>query len=215
MKLTYAVAGASAVTLAFAAPALATGLSTTVAVGGSTAAGTHPITAASSGTLSFAAEKTDGTYLTMSCSSAAVPSSPVSTVASGTVTDIAKINKLNFTGCTGPGGTLTVATSGTWLVHRTGGTVTSAQTDTLKGHVENITANVGNLVCKFTVTGKAAGTVAEGTQTLKVNETAATTAGLTVSNIQGCGGQLKSGGKAKFTGSFKIKSPDGAINAVP
>lgn len=215
MKLKYAVAGAGAVTLAIAGPALATGQSTTVSVGGSTAAGTHPITASSTTTLSFAAEKTDGTYLSMSCSGGAVPASPVSTIASGTVTDIAKINKVNFTGCTGPGGTLTVTTSGTWLVHKTGGTVTAAQTDTLKGHIENITANVGNLVCKFTVTGQAAGSVVEKAQTLKVAENAATAKGLTVSNIQGCGGQLKNGGKAKFTGTFKITSPDGAINAVP
>ena len=216
MKLKYAVAGAGALTLALAGPALATGKATNVAVGGSTAAGSHPITAASTTALTFAAEKTDGTFLTMNCSSANVPASPASTVSSGTgLVTIAKINKVNFVSCTGPGGTLTVTTSGSWLVHRTGGTITSAQTDTLPGHIEKITANVGNLVCKFTVTGQAKGSVSEKAQTLKVAETATTAKGLVVSNITGCGGQLKSGGKAKFSGTFKITSPDGAINAVP
>lgn len=213
MKLKYAVAGAGAITLAVATPALAAVLPTNVAVGGSTAAGTHPITASSTSTLAFAAEKTDGTFLTMGCTSAAVPASPASTVSSGTgLTSIAAINKLNFTGCTGPGGTLTVTTSGSWKVQRTGGTVTAAQVDSLKGQITGITANVGNLVCKFTVTGKAKGTVAEKSQVLTVNEPGT---GLKVSNITGCGGQLKDGGKAKFSGKFKIKSADGAINAVP
>lgn len=212
MKLKYAVAGAGAITLAFATPAMAAVIPSDVTVGTTSTAGSSNITAASQGSLSFAAEKTDGTFLTMGCSSAAVPTSPASKVFSGTgLTNIAAINAMNFSGCTGPGGTLTVTTSGSWKLQRTGGTATSALTNTIPGQVTGITANVGNLVCKFTVTGKAKGSFVEGTQVLKVNEPGT---GLKVSNIQGCGGQLKTGGKAKFTGSFKVKSPKGAINVV-
>ncbi|MCL8250090.1 hypothetical protein AERO_01730 [Aeromicrobium fastidiosum] len=209
MKIKHAAIGTAALALAgvaVAGPALATGSAYTVAVGGSSAAGTHTITAASSGTLSFAVPT-----LTMGCSSAAVPASPVSTVASGTgITDIASINKINFSGCTGPGGSLTVTTVGSWKLHGTGA-ATSGATDVVAGHVDNITATVSNAVCRFTVTGKADGSFDEAAQKLTVAETGFT-GNLKVSNVTGCLGQVVNGQNANFSGVFNVASADGAIN---
>lgn len=214
--------GVSAASLALVAgPALATGLSTNVSVGGSSAAGSHPITAASTGTLTFAAEKTaaaGGGYLSMTCASANVTSSPTaSTVFSGTgLTDIANLAKVNFLTCTGPGGKLTVTTTPNWKLHRDGGTPTAAATDSIPGHIDSISATATNPLCTFTVTGKAAGNFNEATQQLVVNETAAAAGNLTVSvGASSCGGQLLNGGKAKFSGTFNVTSPDGVINVLP
>lgn len=209
MKIKHAALGGAVVALAgvvAAGPALATGSSYTVGVGGSSAAGTHNITAASSGSLSFAVPT-----LSMGCTSANVPTSPVSTVASGTgIVDIAAINKINFVGCTGPGGSLAVTTVGSWKLHGTGA-ATSGTSDVVAGHVDNITANVANAVCRFTVTGKANGTFSESTQRLQVSETGFT-GNLRVSNVVGCLGQVQNGQAANFTGTFDVTSPDGAIN---
>ncbi|ALX03387.1 hypothetical protein [Aeromicrobium erythreum] len=209
MKIKHAAIGTAALALAgvaAAGPALATGNSYTVAVGGSSAAGTHNITAASTGSLSFAVPT-----LSMGCTSAAVPSSPASTVSSGTgVVDIAAINKINFSGCTGPGGSLTVTTSGSWKLHGTSA-ATSGSSDVVSGHVENITAVVSNAVCRFTVTGSATGSFNEANQQLNVNETGFT-GNLKVSNVTGCLGQVQNGQSANFTGNFQVTSPDGAIN---
>lgn len=209
MRIKHAALGGAVVALAgvvAAAPAMATGSSYTVAVGGSSAAGTHNITAASTGSLSFAVPT-----LSMGCTSAAVPSSPASTVASGTgVVDIASINKINFSGCTGPGGALTVTTSGSWKLHGTSAAST-APSDVVSGHVENITAVVANPVCRFTVTGSANGSFDESTQQLNVNETGFT-GNLKVSNVTGCLGQVQNGQSANFSGNFQVTSPDGAIN---
>ncbi|MET0822094.1 MAG: hypothetical protein ABWY58_14110 [Aeromicrobium sp.] len=212
--------GVSAATLALVAgPALATGLSTNVSVGGSSAAGSHPISAASTGTLVFEAEKTaaaGGGYLRMTCASANLGSSPASSVFSGTgLTDIANLGKVNFVTCNGPGGRLTVTTTTNWKLHRTGGTPTAAATDSIPGHIDGVSAHATNAVCTFDVTGKADGTFNESPQQLVVNETAAAAGNLTVSGISGCGGQLLSGGKAKFSGTFNVTSADGVINVLP
>jgi hypothetical protein len=209
MKIKHAAIGTAALALAgvaVAGPALATGNAYTVAVGGSSAAGTHNITATTTGTLSFAVPT-----LSMGCSSANVPASPASTVTSGTgVVDIASINKINFVGCTGPGGSLAVTTSGTWKLHGTSA-ATSGATDVVTGHVENITANVSNAVCKFTVTGKADGSFDEATQKLTIAETGFS-GDLKVSNVTGCLGQVTNGQNANFSGVFNVASADGAIN---
>ncbi len=209
MKIKHAAVGTAALALAgvaVAGPALATGNAYTVAVGGSSAAGTHNITATTTGSLSFAVPT-----LTMGCSSAAVPASPASTVASGTsITDIASINKINFTGCTGPGGALAVTTVGSWKLHGTSA-ATAGATDVVSGHVDNITANVSNAVCKFTVTGKANGSFDEATQKLTVSETGFT-GNLKVSAVTGCLGQVQNGQNANFSGVFNVASADGAIN---
>lgn len=207
MKIKHALVSSAAVALvAVAGPAMATGNAYTVAVGGSSAAGTHAITATTSGALSFAVPT-----LTMGCTSGAVPASPASTVASGTgITDIAAINKINFTGCTGPGGALAVTTVGSWKLHGTSAG-TSGSSDVISGHVENITATVSNAVCKFTVTGSATGSFDEATQALTVNETGFT-GNLKVSAVTGCLGKITSGQNANFNGVFNVTSADGAIN---
>lgn len=210
MKIKHAALGGAVVALVgvvAAAPAMATGSSYTVSVGGSSAAGSHPITATATGTLNF-----NVPTLSMTCNNTSnVPASPVSSVASGTgVTDIASINKINFNGCTGPGGTLAVTTVGSWKLHGTSA-ATSGATDVINGHIEGITANVSNAVCGFTVTGSAKGTYNEGTKVLQVNETGFT-GSLKVSNVRGCLGQVQNGQSADFIGGFNVNSPDGVIN---
>ena len=206
MSLKHAVVGSAALSLvALAGPATAAGNAYTVSVGGSSAAGTHTITAATTGSLTFAVPT-----LSMACTSANLPASPGSSVASGTgVTDIASINKINFVGCTGPGGALAVTTVGSWKLHGTGA-ATAGSSDVIAGHIEGITANVSNAVCRFTDTGSANGTFDEATQALAVTETGFS-GNLKVSNVTGCLGQITAGQAANFTGTFNVTSPDGAI----
>lgn len=210
MKIKHAAIGAAALALAgvaAAGPALASGNAYTVSVGGSSAAGTHPITATATGTLTFAVPT-----LSMTCNNTTnVPSSPVSSVTSGTgVTDIASINKINFNGCTGPGGSLAVTTVGSWKLHGTSA-ATSAATDVISGHIDDIQANVSNAVCSFTVTGSATGSYNEASKVIQINETGFT-GNLKVSNVRGCLGRVQSGQSANFTGGFNVVSPDGVIN---
>lgn len=216
MKLKHSlVAGATLGLVAVAGPALATGSASTVAVGGNSTAGQSPVTATSDGPLTFQAEKPDGTFLTMNCTSGNVPASPASYVNRGTgVTNIATLNKVNFVSCTGPGGALTVTTAPPWQLHRTGA-VTAGATDVIAGHLEGIRATARNPVCSFTVTGGADGTFNEGNQKLTINETANGSNDLTVSGVTGCLGQVKNGGKAKFSGTFTTTTSGGAVNVKP
>ncbi len=217
MKIKHLAAGVGVVGLVFAAgPALATGNSYTVSVGGSSATGTHAVTATSDASLTFQAEKPDGTFLNLTCSSSAVPSGSGSIVRSGTgITDIADLTGVTFSTCTGPGGNLTVTTSGTWKLHGTSA-ATTGSSDVVAGHIENITANASNAVCRFTVTGGADGSFNEANQKLSVNEQAdGTGQALTVSGVSGCLGQIKNGGKAKFVGTYSTTVTGGAINVQP
>ena len=205
MKIKHAVVGSAALALvALAGPAMATGSAYTVSVGGSSAPATNVLTATAPSTLNFAVPT-----LSMSCTSATVPASPASSVFSGTsITDIAAINRVNFAGCTGPGGALSVATVGSWKLHGTSA-ATAGASDVISGHIENITANVSNAVCRFTVTGQANGSFNEGTQALTINETGFT-GNLKVSAVTGCLGQVTNGQNANFTGVFNVTSA--AIN---
>jgi hypothetical protein len=204
MKIKNTAIGAAALALgavAVAGPALATGSTYAVSVGGSSAAGTHNITA-SAGAISFAVP-----LVTMSCTSANVPASPASTVTSGpSVTDIAAINQVNFGGCTGPGGSLTVTTSGSWTLHGTGA-ATSGSSDVVAGHIENITARVFNAACDFTVTGTARGSFDEATQKLTINEPGGTGGQLKVTSVSAskpCLSKVKVNDIASFNGVFTV-----------
>lgn len=216
MKIKHLAAGAGVVGLVLAAgPAFATGNSYTVAVGGNSTAGTAAVTASATAP-EFYAEKPDGTFLKLNCSSSTVPSGSGSVINKGTgITNVANLQGVTFNSCTGPGGSLTVTTSGTWNLHGTS-TATSAATDTIQGHVENVTANASNAVCSFKVTGGADGSFNEGTQQLSVNEQAnGVGEALTVTNVTGCLGQIKNNGKAKFIGTYSVTATGGAVNLLP
>lgn len=200
-----ALAALSLAGVAVAGPALATGNAYTVAVGGSSTPATHVLTANAPSTLTFQVPAT-----TMTCATANVPASPVSNVFSGTgIIDIASINKVNFNSCTGPGGALAVATVGSWRLNATGA-ATAAATDVIAGHIENVTANVSNSVCKFTVTGRADGSFDESTQKLTISQTGFAANRLSVSNVVGCLGLVANGQAANFSGVFDVTSA--AIN---
>ena len=217
MKIKHLAAGAGVVGLVLAAgPAFATGNSYTVAVGGSSTAGTAAVTATSDAALEFYAEKPDGSFLKLTCASSAVPSGSGSVVNKGTgITDVANLQGVTFSTCSGPGGTLNVTTSGTWKLHGTS-TATSTASDTIQGHIENVTANASNAVCSFTVTGGADGSFSESTQKLSVNEQAnGVGQALPVSGVSGCLGQIKNNGKAKFIGTYTTSVTGGSVNLLP
>jgi hypothetical protein len=202
-----------------AAPALASGLSYTVAVGGSTATGTHAFTA-SAGTISFQVKNNTGTTINMSCAS--VSASGVARSGSG-ITDIADIASSTWNTCKGPGGALNVTQTGTWVINGDSTAVTSAATDVIGGHVHQIKAHVASPtgICTFDVAGNIGGTTLgrangsfnEATQKLSVAETGFT-GNLVVYNVAGCLGQIQNGNKADFTGDFAVSVADGPINGI-
>ena len=213
MKIRNAAIGTAALALgavAVAGPALATGSAYQVSVGGSSASGTHNITA-TAGSIAFGVPGTS-----MSCTSANVPGAPapVTTVTSGaSVTNIASIAQVNFVGCTIPGGAATVTTTGPWTLHGTGA-ATSGSSDVVAGHIEGISARVFNAACDFTVTGTARGSFDEATQKLAVSEPGGAGGQLVVASVnpaKPCLSKVKTGMIASFGGTFSIASPDGAI----
>lgn len=216
MKIKHALVGAAVVGMtALAGPALASGNAYTVAVGGSTANTSYALSAASTGTLQFVAERNAPftTNLNMNCSSGNLTGTG-STVNGGTSgggapTAIANLPAFNFLGCTGPGGALTVTTNTPMVLHGTSAATTAA-TDVVQGHIEGLNVTVSNAVCNFTVTGSADGSFNEATQQLTVNETG--DGSLTYTLNSGCLGQLPGSGEARFTGTFNVTTAGGAIN---
>lgn len=212
MKFKHLAAGAAAAAIvAVSSPAFAAGPPYTVSVGGSSAAGSHSITAASTGAVSFSARNNAGTVINMNCTSV----SGSGTVTSGTgLSQIASIGATTWTGCTIPGGAATVTQSGTWTVNGTG-TNASAGNETIAGNVGNVSAGVfttaNPAVCSFNVTGFARGSFNEATQQLVVSETGYT-GNLKLSNVSGCLGRLQNGNPANFATTLNVTSPDGAIN---
>lgn len=197
-----------------AGPAMASGLGTTVSVGGSTAGADHPITA-TSGPIQFDVLNDAGVVISMTCESATVKAP--SSVHSGTgVVDLATIAPtMEWTKCQGPGGTLNVTNVGDWHLHRDGSATTGLET--VPGHVDDVTAQVDSAIpgiCSFTVTGQAEGAFDETNQTLTVTETGFD-GDLTIASVDPgapCLGQIQAGNPANFQGVFNVTSPDGAIN---
>lgn len=212
MKFKHLAAGAAAAAIvAVSSPAFAAGPPYTVSVGGSSAAGTHTISAASTGTITFSARNSSGTIINMNCTSV----SGSGTASSGTgLTQVASIGSTTWTGCTIPGGAATITQSGTWSVNGTGSNATTGN-ETIAGNVGNVTAGVATTanpaVCSFRVTGTARGSFNEATQQLVVSETGYT-GNLTLSNVSGCLGRLQNGNPANFGATLNVTSPDGAIN---
>lgn len=212
MKTLAIGAAACALSVAVAGPAFAAGQKVTV--GTITTNASHPITGAKTGTTTISVQRTDGTNLTFSCGGFSVPSSPTSTVRSGTgVTSLFSLARVNFSGCVDPVETTGVS-SGTWTFANTG-TVTNARTDVVKGSLKNVNMRIKSFFCEFTVSGTAKATFAEGTQIIKVAQPQVASGGVTVSNIDGCANQLANGAKVSVNTSVKVTSPKGLINVKP
>ncbi|MFW6775922.1 hypothetical protein ACOACO_16680 [Nocardioides sp. CPCC 205120] len=212
MKIRHLAAGvAAAAVITVSSPAFAAGPPYTVSVGGSSAAGTHAITASSASAVQFNARNNAGTIINMNCTSVR----GAGAVTSGTgVNPVATITSTTWTGCTIPGGAATVTQTGTWNVTGTG-TNATAGNESVAGYIGNVTAGVQTTanpnVCRFTVTGQPRGAFNEATQQLSINETGYS-GNLTLSNVVGCLGQLQNGNRANFVANLNVASPDGAIN---
>jgi hypothetical protein len=220
MKLKTLTVGAATIGLiALAGPAFAAGPPYTVSVGGSSAAGSHPFTATSTGTVVFNAKNNAGTVINMNCTSV----SAAGTVTSGTgVNPVATITSTTWNGCKIPGGNATVTQSGNWNLTGTGSASTADET--IAGYVGNVSAGVALTAspgtCSFTAAGPVAGGAAtpgkangsfnETTQQIVINETGYT-GNLTLSGVGPCLGQLQNGNKANFAATLNVTSPDGAI----
>ncbi len=161
-------------------PAHATGLTYAVTAGGSSAPGSAPFSATPSGALAIAGYTCTG------------PTSSTGTISRGpSVLNILSAS-LTTSGCGGMG-SATITFSGGWLMHGTS-PATSATNDVVSVHLHgvNVTVN-GGTICRFTATGQLDGSFDEATQTLTINETAATS-DLIAANVIGCFGIVKSGG---------------------
>ncbi|KQP78324.1 MULTISPECIES: hypothetical protein [unclassified Aeromicrobium] len=187
-------------------PAGATGNSVTVAVGGTSAQALHPVTATMTQSVRW-----ESPFFTWSCSSAKIPSSPVSDVQGGAgVTDVLTVRAMSFQGCGWPGGSLPTASAAPATLHVTG-PASSSTTDQVRGHLDDLTIVSSNAICDFTVTGSATAVLDEATQRLAIEETGFT-GNLTVSKVRGCLGQVQNGQAMNLRMSLQLTSPDGAIN---
>lgn len=160
-------------------PADATGLTYAVTAGGSSAPGSVPFSATS-------------TALALGGYTCTGPTSSTGSISRGpSVVNVVSAG-LTTSGCSGMG-PATITFSGSWTMHGTTA-ATSAANDAVSVHLHgvSVTVNGGN-VCRFTATGQLDGTFHEATQTLSINETAATS-DLIAANVIGCLGVVKSGG---------------------
>lgn len=187
-------------------PAGATGNTVTVAVGGSSASGTHPVTAATSGVVSWASP-----ILAWSCTQAKIPPSPVSDVSSGAgVTDALQIRALQFGGCVWPYGAISIELTTKASLHVTG-PATSGSSDVVRGRIDGVTIRARNAICDFTVSGSMRASLNEASQQLTVDESGFT-GNLEISQVQGCLGQVQNGQAMNLRMTLQLTSPDGAIN---
>lgn len=222
-------AAATAAVVLGAPAAFASGMSYTVAVGGSTAAGMHNVTADNTTGVTFQVNDA-GAVRTMTCTDVHFPGTGAPAtdayVNSGSgIVDIADLASSTWNGCLFAGQPLTVEQIGTWVLNGDGAANVGA-TDVISGHVHAIQAHVvdtatGGLLCDFTVSGtagnndgRADGTYNEASKVLSVNETDYT-GNLRVWNVSGCFNQLTDGDPADFVGDFDVNSPDGTIDIRP
>ncbi|MDR6118084.1 hypothetical protein QE370_001268 [Aeromicrobium sp. SORGH_AS981] len=201
-----ALAVAGALLALAVGPAAAAGNSVTVAVGGSSAPGSHSITAATSEVVSWASP-----ILAWSCTQAKVPPSPVSDVSSGLgVTDVLQIRALQFGGCVWPYGSILIELT-TPASFRVTGPATSGSSDVVQGRIDDVTIRAKNAICDFTVSGSMRASLNEATQKLAVDESGFT-GNLLISQVKGCLGQVQNGQAMNITMNLQLTSPDGAIN---
>ena len=139
-----------------AGPAVATGASHTVSVGGTPLTTSTTFTAATSTTganvhLSF--KNNSGSIINWNCSRA---------TAAGTIqpgVDVASITAVSFVGCTAPLGAMTNSQVGPWKLHSPHA-YTAAANETIVGHLDDFEQNWQNtansIICKFTIRGAGA-----------------------------------------------------------
>ena len=217
MKARRVVAGLAATALVLVTgPAMASGNSYTVAVGGSSSAAQRQISASTDAAPSYWMEKPDGTFLKASCSSADIPSLPTNVVNAGTsVVDIAVIGRFTMINCPLAIGTGTVTSVGSWKLHGTSA-ATNAATDLIAVHLDDVAFQFSNSVCSVTVTGGLDGSFSESTQKLTIDEKAdGVGQSATVTNVVGCLGQVKDNGKFRFQGTFSTTVAGGSVNIRP
>lgn len=194
-----------------AGPAQAAGPPYTVSVGGSSAAGTHPFSATTTGTVRFSSKNNAGTILNQNCTSVSITGS----VASGTaLSQVGDVGSSSWVGCSIPGGAFAASQVGTWRWIATGSNATSGQ-EVVEGRIDGLVVNWRTAsnpnVCRYTMSGSARAFFNESTQQLTISETGYT-GNLTLSNVFGCLGQWQNGNKVNLEMTFNVSSPDGAIN---
>lgn len=199
------------VVVSTATAVLAAGPPYTVAVGGSSAPGTHPFTASSTGTVALSAKNSAGTVVNFNCTS--VNASGIITSGTG-VNPVASGVSTTWQGCKMPGGNLSVAQSGTWNITGTGADATTG-TEKIAGYVGDVSARMSlaasPATCSFTVGGRMAATFDESTQRLVVAETGYS-GRLVLSNVAPCLGLLQDGNVMNVAFTMNVTSPDGAID---
>lgn len=220
IKHTSAVLAAAGLAL-LAGPAMATGASHTVSVGGTAVSAGSPVsfTAATPTTgtnVQFSALNNSNVVVNLNCNSS---------TASGTIqpgVNVATITSSTWVSCTAPGGAVTVSQIGNWNLHSPNA-YTAAANENVVGHVDDVEANVQNTaapaVCRFrvkgtsTTTGLANGSFDESTQKLTVSETGYT-GNLRLQSVSGCGGQLQNGNPANFQAVYTVTATGGAVNVT-
>ena len=211
---------AVAVTTTSAGPALAAAVSTEVAVGGSAAAGDHPVKSVRS-MLTFVGPTTEGDFWAANCQVSMDTAVPLakSRVRSGAgVRSIARFSPevvLPSAMCATSSGFRAVDL-GTVSMARVGGTVTASRTDVVPVEValRFVVPAAFDGACSFVVSGAARGTYDEATQVLTLG-TAAGSEDLLVSDEEGCSNVVE-GGRARIgTWVVEVSSTDGKINLRP
>lgn len=191
-----------------AGPALATGSSYEVRVGGSSSPATQVPFTAESGEVDF-----HTATVNMECSYAEAEGY----INKGSnVSDVAVIESTTWYDCVVPGGNATVTQVGDWTLHGTGA-ATAAQTNNIAGHIENVEANVATTplpgICNFSVSGAPTGSFNESTQQLVVNQPLSPK-GLEIDLGGGCLGDITDGEAAAFAATFDVTTTGGAVNLV-
>lgn len=182
----------------------------TVSVGGSAAPASHPFSAVSTGSLALNAKNNAGTVINFNCTSVSL---------SGTITSGQGVNPFasittTWTGCTLPGGAMSIVQSGTWNLTSTSSNAT-AGSESVAGYIGNVSAHMFTTanpnIWNFYVNGHMSTSFNESTQQLTINESG-NTGNLTLSNVRGCLGQLQNGNTMNLAATLNVTSPDGAIN---
>lgn len=212
---------------ALGSSALAHPTTYTVAVGGSTASGSHLFFAVADDPIAFSVLH-NTTQTDMFCNNVNLEGE----ISSGTGIDpvgvVKAVTRLNtpetfsrseWKGCEGVGLAMTVTPLNDWEIHATGTPVSSALTDVVDGYVSGpsdgvlraeVKATLFPLVCKFEVEGYATGSFDESTQKLTVNETGFTGNLQIVNTSANCLGRVNNGDPADFEGVFTIGADDEA-----
>jgi hypothetical protein len=194
-----------------AATALLTAAAAATAIGFSAspalAAGSWTVGPETSGPVDFTADSTTSLVLTdnntgtqLTCTSSSGTGD--AQYGSGQDSDgIANVDSLDFTSCSGPGGiTFTVGTSGfPWSLNAESYDGASGVTT---GTITDVVASLSGPLCSADVAGSVPMTYSnDGT----LSPTGGN--GLTITNVSGCLGLIKSGDTAGFTGSYAVDPP--------